>query len=96
MHDWNNNGKRDMMDSYIDYSIYKEITEKGNGSNHSSGNECSGFVAFLVTISGLIIQVLIYTILDIDVDNVPALVMVFLWIFFDVIVAMGLVKMGKM
>ena len=88
MYDWNHDGKRDMKDRYIDYCIYQE-TSKSSGS---SG--CSGLVAFLIAISGLIIQAFIYTLLGIDPGNIPALVLVFLWLFFSGLVAVGASKIG--
>lgn len=95
LHDWNHNGKDDMMDDYIEYSIYQETMNKKDSSQHSySSGGCSRFTAFLIAISGLVIQALLYTILGIDVDNVPALIIWFLWFFFDGLVAVGLAKIG--
>ena len=33
-HDWNGNGRRDVVDEYIDYKIFEEITKKNNHSNN--------------------------------------------------------------
>ena len=33
-HDWNGNGRRDVVDEYIDYKMFEEITKKNNHSNN--------------------------------------------------------------
>ena len=54
-YDWNNDGKKDMQDDFIEYNIYKNSTGKtGNTSgNHSSGG-MSTFWAVICTIGILL------------------------------------------
>lgn len=54
-YDWNNDGKKDMQDDFIEYNIYKSSTGKsGNTSgNHSSGG-MSTFWAVICTIGILL------------------------------------------
>lgn len=52
MCDWNNNGKYDMQDSFIDYHIYKSVSENKQSRN-SSGD--SGAV---VTVIGVVLLIL--------------------------------------
>ena len=38
-YDWNRDGKKDFVDDYIEYNIYKECTKDDNNSNsYSSSN----------------------------------------------------------
>ena len=55
--DWNNDGKIDSQDSFIDYQIYQNCTKNNNtasGSNHCGG--ISIFGAILSVIAGLVLQ----------------------------------------
>ena len=98
MYDWDNNGKNDIMDDFIEYNIYQEVMNENDdlSDTHYSGNGgCSAFTAVLIAISGLLIQAILYTAAGIDAGNVPGIVVLFLWIFFDWLVLMGLMKIGK-
>lgn len=75
MNDWNQNGKSDAFDHYVDYKL----------SGRSNGGGMSTFGAILCVIAGLVEQSIIYTALDIEVDDVPAIVIVILWIVFSVL-----------
>lgn len=88
-YDWNHDGKKDFVDDYIEYNSYKSWKEQHEKSSHTSGGsgEMSGFGTFLCVISGLVWQALLYTALDIEVENVPVFVMIVLWVLFSAITA---------
>lgn len=82
MYDWNHDGKKDGIDNFIEYNIYKESTGQSNKNSYSSGRGggISGFGAILSVIAGLVGQVIIYMALGIEVEDVPVIVMIILWI----------------
>ena len=96
MYDWNHNGKKDMADNFIEYQIYKDVTsQKGNPSyTPSSGSGMSTFGAIVSVIAGLFLQSALYVTLGIDVDDVPVLVIIILWVVFSAIVAVVVDKIG--
>ena len=96
MRDWNHDGKKDMIDNYIEYQMYKKMTEQKEKSSYTSnrGNGMSNFGAIISVIAGLILQALLYVALGIDVENVPVLVIVILWIVFSAITAVVVEKIG--
>ena len=51
-HDWNNNGKKDIADDFIEYQMYKQSTSNSNYTPRSSGG-ISTFGAIAATIGGL-------------------------------------------
>ena len=73
--DWNQNGKKDMVDNYIEYQIYKNATENKETNNYSSGgtNGMSTFAALVAVIGGILIIIgafkCIKNYLDIKKDN---------------------------
>lgn len=79
-YDWNHDGKKDFADDFIEYNIYKESTKNSTSSSYSRGGGISTFGAILSVIAGLVGQVVIYIALGIEVENVPAIVMIILWI----------------
>lgn len=96
MYDWNHNGKKDMVDNFIEYQIYKEVTGQKDKSSYTSsrGKGISNFGAIVAVIAGLFLQVVLYVALGIDVENVPVFVIVILWIIFSAIVAVVMDKIG--
>ncbi len=54
----------------------------------------STFGAIVCVIGGLILQAILYTALNIEVDNVPILVILILWVVFSGIVAVVVDKIG--
>ena len=96
MHDWNRNGKKDWQDSFIEYQIYKDVTGQDNKSsyNPNSGNGMSAFGAIVSVIAGLFLQSALYVALDIDVENVPVIVIIILWGIFSAIAAVVVDKIG--
>ena len=95
-HDWNNDGKNDMMDNYIEYQIYKDVTGQNDAPSYtpSRGNGMSTFGAIISVIAGLVLQAVLYTVLGIDVDDVPVLVIIILWVVFSAIAAVVVDKIG--
>lgn len=81
-YDWNHDGKKNGIDNYIEYNIFKEATKKNNKPSYSSnhGGGISTFGAILAMLAGLFGQFFIYMALGIDVENVPAIVMIILWV----------------
>lgn len=54
MWDWNNNGKYDCQDSFIDYHIYKSVTgNKGNPTSDSGG--CLNVISVGLLILGILL-----------------------------------------
>ena len=54
----------------------------------------STFGAIISVIAGLVLQAALYTELGIDVDDVPVLVIIILWVVFSAIVAVVVDKIG--
>lgn len=59
MWDWNNNGKYDFQDSFIDYHIYRSIRDINNkqGSSSDSGGCLNVFAVGLLILGILMILV---------------------------------------
>ena len=95
-HDWNHDGKNDMMDNYIEYQIYKDVTGQNDEPSYTScrGNGMSTFGTIISVIAGLVLQAALYTGLGIDVDDVPVLVIIILWVVFSAIAAVVVDKIG--
>lgn len=91
MYDWNHNGKKDMADDFIEYQIYKDVTGQDDEPSYTPRRSGSGgissFGAVVSVIAGLFMQVILYALLGIDVENVPVFVIVILWIVFSTIAA---------
>ena len=96
MYDWNHNGKNDMADNFIEYQIYKDVTGQNNESSYtpSRGNGMSTFGAIISVIAGLFLQAALYVALGIDVENVPVLVIIILWVVFSTLAVVVVDKIG--
>lgn len=96
MHDWNHNGKNDMADNFTEYQIYKDVTGQNDEPSYtpSRGKGMSTFGAIVSVIAGLFLQSALYVSLGIDVDDVPVLVIIILWIVFSAITAVVVDKIG--
>ena len=96
MHDWNHDGKKDMVDNFIEYQIYKDVTGQKNEPSYTSsrGNGMSTFGAIVSVIAGLFMQAALYVALGIDVEDVPVLVIIILWAVFSTIAAVVVEKIG--
>lgn len=60
-YDWNRDGKKDFVDDYIEYNIYKESTKDNNSSNYSNNNYSNnsgcgvwGWISIIFIILGLL------------------------------------------
>lgn len=95
-HDWNHDGKNDMMDNYIEYQIYKDVTGQNDEPSYtpSRGNGMSTFGGIVSVIAGLVLQSVLYVTLGIDVDDVSVIIILILWAVFSTISAMVVDKIG--
>ena len=95
-HDWNHDGRNDMMDNYIEYQIYKDVTGQNDEPSYtpSRGSGMSTFGAIISVIAGLVLQAVLYTVLGIDVDDVPVLIIIILWVVFSAIAAVVVDRIG--
>lgn len=96
MHDWNHDGKKDMVDNFIEYQIYKDVTGQKDETSYtpSRGNGMSTFGAIVSVIAGLFLQSALYVTLGIDVEDVPVLIIIILWAVFSAIAAVVVDKIG--
>lgn len=96
INDWNHDGKKDIVDNYIEYQIYKDVTGQKDETSYNLGrrNGMSTFGATTSVIAGLILQAALYVALGIDVENVPVLVIIILWAVFSTIAAVVVDKIG--
>ncbi len=78
MTDWNNNGKKDSADNFIEYQIYKQSTSNNNYTPRSGGG-ISTFDAILATIGGLFMAAAIIALLG-GGEDTPVLITIILWI----------------
>lgn len=82
LYDWNGDGKKDSTDDFIEFSIYNQVSNDNN--NHYTPRSRNGGIStiglILIVFSGLIGQAIIYTMFDIEVDDVPVFVIILLWL----------------
>lgn len=74
-YDWNRDGKKDFIDDFIEYQIYKESTGNNNYTPRSGGG-ISTFGAIVATIGGLFLVAGIIALLG-GGENTLALTAVF-------------------
>lgn len=55
-YDWNRDGKKDMVDDYLEYNIYKESTKDNDSSNYSGGSSGGCSSIFLIVLIALFIE----------------------------------------
>lgn len=79
LHDWNHDGKKDMVDNYMEYQIYKETTGKKQVSGSGLGGGASTFGAIVAVIGGLFLAAAIMALLCDDGD-VPVILTIILWV----------------
>lgn len=53
VYDWNNNGKKDVQDDFLEYNIYNE-SKNGDGVNDNSGCGALGWFAVIMILLGLL------------------------------------------
>lgn len=97
LYDWNQNGKKDVADDFIEYQIYKQSTS-GDKSNcrytPGNGGGISTFGALLAVIGGLFLACGILGILSDDVENVPVFLIIILWIIISGCLCAGFDNIG--
>lgn len=79
LHDWNHDGKKDMLDNYMEYQIYKKTTGKKQVGGSGSGGSASTFGAIVAVIGGLFLAAAIMALLCGDGD-VPVILTIILWV----------------
>ena len=52
LYDWNKNEKKDIVDDFIEYQIYKNCMKPSSGNSGSSGSSGGGawFIGFIIFI----------------------------------------------
>ena len=85
MHDWNHNGKNDLFDNFVDYSIYNETMNEDKKLSSSSGNSSSGS-GILAAVIGFFLVAVFFTMLGADVGDMPGILTLFMWGFFGFVV----------
>lgn len=76
---WNHDGKNDWQDNYIEYQIYKDVTEK-KGSSYTPSKGISTFGAILSTVGGLFLAALVVSFLaGENTENVSVIITIILW-----------------
>ena len=62
MRDWNNDGKKDMVDNYIEYQIYKDVTGQNDEPSYTPSRRdgISTFGAIISVLAGLFLQAVLY------------------------------------
>jgi hypothetical protein len=88
VYDWNHDGKKDFTDDYIEYRIFQDSMKKSESYTPKSSGGISTFGAIAAIILGLVVLALFYSLLGIEVDDVPAIVDIILWIFNGTIFAL--------
>lgn len=84
-----------MVDNYIEYQIYNDVTGQNEKSTHSSNSGgISTFGAIVSMFAGLFLQSVLYSALGVEVDDVPVLILIVLWIVISFGVACIFDKIG--
>jgi len=50
IYDWNQNGKKDMQDDYLEYKIYQESTKNNQASGGRSQANSGGCLMFVIVL----------------------------------------------
>ncbi len=84
LRDWNNDGKNDFKDDFIEYTIINSSmdSDKDKHNNYykkTKKGEISTFGGILSVILGLVFVAVIFTIFKVNIDKVPALVIIIMW-----------------
>lgn len=95
MYDWNHNGKNDPVDDYLEYQIYHNCKSDHNRPHHTqSSGGISTFGIVFSMICGMVLQAFIYTVFGIDVKDIPAVILLILWVFLSALAAVVVEKIG--
>lgn len=83
--DYNRDGKKDMVDNYIEYQIYKNSTINKETNNYTSNetNGISTFSALVAVIGGMLIAGMFVS----EFEEMPGIIVGILWIFSSVGIA---------
>lgn len=96
MYDWNYDGRKDGIDDYLEYQIIHK--DHASGSNRAFYNTkstgISTFGAVFSVVSGFVLAVLLYTVCDIDIKDVPVVITILLWVVFSAVMAEFAEKSG--
>lgn len=79
LHDWNHDGKKDIVDDYIEYQIYKDASGQNQVNGAGSGGGTSTFGAIVAVIGGLFLAAGIMALLCGDGD-VSVILTIILWV----------------
>ncbi len=55
LYDWNRNGKKDVVDDYIEYQIYKECMKPNSGKS-SSNSSGIGVILTIIVIFAVLVE----------------------------------------
>lgn len=77
LHDWNHDGKKDLVDSYIEYQIYQDCT--GNKQLGTGGSGGDTFGAIVAVVGGLFVAAGIMALLC-GSGDVPVFLTIILWV----------------
>ena len=98
MHDWNGDGKKDLLDNMIEYEGYRQFTSSEDESTpqkhtYSSTGDISIFGAIAITIVSMLASGWVCMTLKIE----SGLVIIILWIVFAVLLflAVSAIKKSK-
>lgn len=64
-YDWNKDGKKDIVDDYIEYNIYKESTKNKTNTNSGSG-KMSNASAGCATVISIVIATAILSVFNLE------------------------------
>ena len=78
LYDWNHDGKKDLTDDLIEYQIYQNSvgSNKNYHSLSSNRNGMSTFGAVICTILSFVGAGLFFSLLGIDTENVPVILII--------------------
>lgn len=91
LRDWNNDGKKDFKDDFIEYTIINSSMDseknKHNYNKKAKKGEISNLGAILSIILGFVSVAVIFTIFNVNIDKVPAFVIIIMWIINSFVLA---------
>ena len=78
LYDWNHDGKKDLTDDLIEYQIYQNSigSDRNYHAPSSNRNGMSTFGAVICTILSFVGAGLFFSLLGIDTENVPVILII--------------------